>query len=391
MASKSLDHNVFQNVFHENQDDGEPNTNETFNFSNYLRSKLNSKIHKSIAFAMSIILIITLIILSKTLQNLFDGMDDGVSMKNLLNLRLYTHNIRNDNPNPDGERFWLERKKLVTSSIRFHTENTGSSVIGLQEVLYNQLEDILEILNLGQDENDWTYYGVGREDGIKKGEFAPILYKKSQWELVESRTFWLSETPDIPSVGWDSALERIVTMVTLEFKKNPTFIINVFCTHFDHIGVIGRRESAKLIMDRMENYNDYPSFLLGDFNTQPTDEPYHILKSHGIKDSRTLATELQSYGHTGTFTGFDINNEVNTIIDYIWAPSWSTNGSTIESSATSTVATPLFPNPDQNGVKFQEISPKTSIILRSYGVLQSYFGYYLSDHRPVVALYELKQ
>jgi endonuclease/exonuclease/phosphatase family metal-dependent hydrolase len=352
--------------------------NKSFNLGAY-QDRQNARKHKTIAFVTSLVLIVALIVLCKVLRGILqDSRDTVVDSMTPLSLQLITHNIRNDNRNPEeGERFWEDRRKLVTSSLKFHTQQAAASVIGLQEVLYNQLEDILELLNDGNDEADWTYYGIGRTDGVKAGEFAPIIYKQSQWELIGNRTFWLSETPDVPSIGWDSVMERIVTMVTLRSRAAPSHTINVFCTHFDHRGVQGRAESAKLIIDRMENYNDYPSFLLGDFNTQPRDPPYQILKKHGIKDSRTLATAGQTYGHAATFTGFDKAHEVNTIIDYIWAPSWATNSLAPADAATTAAAA--------SG------RTKTTIALTSFGVLHSHFGFYLSDHRPVLATYNLQK
>ncbi|GEQ69193.1 hypothetical protein JCM33374_g2864 [Metschnikowia sp. JCM 33374] len=199
-----------------------------------------------------------------------------------LKLRLYTHNIRYDNKNlTPGERPWELRRPLVSESIENNTSG-GPSVVCLQEVLFNQLEDILADLNTN---NNWEYFGVGRKDGIKTGEYAPILYKTADWALESSRTYWLSETPDKPSVGWDAALERIVTEVVLKSKRNGQRV-KVLNTHFDHKGVKARRESVKLIIRKMQVGHE-PSFLCGDFNTQPTDEPYSILKGTEYMDSRT--------------------------------------------------------------------------------------------------------
>lgn len=260
------------------------------------------------------------------------------------NIRLYTNNIRYDNRNLDnGENYWEKRQPLVSESIRFHTQS-GPSVVCLQEVLHNQLEDILGNLNSGADPKLWGYYGVGRTDGKKLGEFSPIFFKNTQWELVSSNTWWLSETPEKPSRGWDAVLERIVTVVVLKSKATNQKV-KVLNTHFDHIGVKARRELAKLIMSKMEQGPE-PAFLCGDFNTEPTDEPYKLLLASGFKDSRTQGVV---YGYNTTFSGFNRNNEANTIIDYIWAG---------------------------NGTQWQD-----------YGVLPNYFDFYMSDHRPVVADY----
>lgn len=259
-----------------------------------------------------------------------------------MKVRLYTNNIRYDNRNiGQGEQYWEKRQPLVSESIRFHTQ-PGNSVVCLQEVLHNQLEDILG--NLNQKSDLWQYYGLGRTDGHTRGEYSPIFWRKTDWELVSSKTFWLSPTPDRPSKGWDAVLERIVTVVVLKSKESGKKI-KVLNTHFDHVGVTARRELVKLIMSKMD-LGPEPAFLCGDFNTQPTDEPYRILLSSGFKDSRIQG---ESYGYNSTFSGFNRNHEDNTIIDYIWAG---------------------------NNTAWQ-----------AYGVVPNYFDYYMSDHRPVVADY----
>lgn len=257
-------------------------------------------------------------------------------------VRLYTNNIRYDNGHPEpGEPVWKERAPLITESIHFHTAG-GTSVVCLQEVLHNQLEDILKNLN---ENEEWEYYGVGRTDGKTAGEYSPIFFKTADWKLISSNTYWLSETPEKPSRGWDAALERIVTVVILQSRKLNKQI-KVLNTHFDHQGVKARAELARLIMSKMEI--GPPAFLCGDFNTEPTDEPYKLLSQSGFKDSRIQGLV---YGFHSTFSGFNKDHEDNTIIDYIWAG----NGTT----------------------------------WRSYGVVPNNYGKYMSDHRPVIADYDV--
>lgn len=318
-----------------------------------------------------------------------------------VNVRIYTNNIRFDNKHyPDeGEQPWKVRKVQVINSIDFHTSFLGhANVVCLQEVLHHQLEDIL--FGLGQNQGDWTYYGVGRTDGATRGEYAPVLFKNSDWRVLENSTYWLSETPWKPSRGWDAALERIVTMVTLQSRMNPLIKINVFNTHFDHRGKRARRMSSRLIIDKMENYNDYPSFLCGDFNTQPKDEPYGILKKAGFKDSRTLVDWKYSYGHESTFTGFDKENQVNTIIDYVWSPYFTKpnfkefggggGGGGLDDKEEEQVN-------DYDAFKSNNFFNLDhhlyyDIQLDNFGIMHNHYkGYYFSDHRPVVATYEIKR
>lgn len=271
--------------------------------------------------------------------------DMGLPVASALKIRLYTNNIRYDNKNlVSGEHSWSEREPLVTESIRFHTQ-AGPSVVCLQEVLRNQLEDILGDLNL-ENKNEWDYYGVGRTDGKYKGEYAPILYRNADWNAVEKKTYWLSPTPDKPSKGWDAALERIVTTVILELKHNGQRV-KVLNTHFDHKGVEARRELVKLSMSKME-LGPEPPFLCGDFNTEPKDEPYKLLSKSGFKDSRVQG---KTYGYKSTFSDFNRQHEANTIIDYIWAGDHSQ--------------------------------------WHTYGVVPNYFDFYMSDHRPVIADYTI--
>lgn len=271
----------------------------------------------------------------------FTCLISSTPIENPINVRLYTNNIRYDNKTPTvGEKPWSSRKTLISQSIENNTE-IYPSVVCLQEVLHNQLEDILSYLN--RHGNEWSYFGVGRTDGKKNGEYSPIFFRLKDWELFSSNTYWLSETPDIPSIGWDAALERIVTEVVLKNRSNGK-TIKVLNTHFDHKGVIARRNLVKLILSKMGKEN-MPSFLCGDLNTEPSDEPYTILKKTNYQDSRT--TEHNADENQFTFTGFgDVRG---TIIDYIWA------------------------------------DPKAQ--WQSYQVLPNFFGFYMSDHRPVIADY----
>lgn len=258
-------------------------------------------------------------------------------------VRLYTHNIRYDNRNPDaGEPYWEVRQPKVAKSIQFHTQ-PGPAVVCLQEVLHNQLTDLLSALN--KDEK-WSYYGVGREDGATGGEFAPILFKDAHWTLVRAETSWLSPTPERPSTGWDAALPRIVTEVVLRLKTSKKRI-KVMNTHFDHAGVVARRKLAEMIAKKM-SLGLEPAFLCGDFNTEPSAEPYQVLNGTGFKDSRVQG---EGYGYLSTFSGFDRETEQNTIIDYIWAGDHAT--------------------------------------FKDYGVESNHFDFYMSDHRPVIADYSI--
>ncbi|GIT35524.1 MAG: hypothetical protein Ct9H300mP4_18430 [Gammaproteobacteria bacterium] len=113
--------------------------------------------------------------------------------------------------------------------------------------------------------------GVGRDDGKKKGEFCAIYFDTTRYVLSKNSTFWLSETPDTISVGWDAALERICTYGLFKDRITKKEFLGFFKTHFDHIGVVAREKSSELILKRIDKINrqSLPVVLMGDFNSTP--------------------------------------------------------------------------------------------------------------------------
>src|SRR5688572_29691767 len=144
-------------------------------------------------------------------------------------IRVMTFNIRYDEPQ-DKENAWPNRKELVASMIRFH----HADLVGVQEALARQLKDLETLLP------DYSWVGVGRADGKAAGEFSAVLYRKNRFKHLESSTFWLSETPQVPSAGWDAALPRIATWIKLRdlqtgkilFKGRPILPIGLTFSFF---------------------------------------------------------------------------------------------------------------------------------------------------------------
>lgn len=228
-----------------------------------------------------------------------------------LNIRIYCHNVRVDTKNlMKGERHWTDRREGVCAGIFYNTRDCPT-LVGLQEVKHNQLHDIL--YGLG---SDWTYFGVGRDDGKTAGEFAPILYKRSEWQLIASETYWLSDSPYGPSVGWDAKHPRIVTVVTLRHLGLGK-VINLLNTHYDHVGNQARVRASKLIVEIMKQL-DGISVLCGDFNSEKHEEAYKTLSYCGLLD--TAQNCQQRAGFEFTDTGFDRNRGEKSI-DFIWCPS----------------------------------------------------------------------
>jgi len=219
-------------------------------------------------------------------------------------LKAITYNIRYDNPN-DGESAWQNRKESMVDFLK----EEAADLIGLQEVLKNQFD------YLGLGLSKYGIVGVGREDGRDKGEFSPVLYKKGRLKLVASKTVWLSETPNKPSIGWDAALERIATICLFELIGGSKQLL-VVNTHYDHKGEAARLNSSKLILSEIRNnYSGIPLILMGDFNSEPDTETVKVFNDV-FRDS----FECIERGVPGiTFAGFTNTNYTSgSRIDYIF-------------------------------------------------------------------------
>lgn len=191
---------------------------------------------------------------------------------------------------------------------------TEADVIGTQELYHNQLQDILKACP------QYHSAGVGRDDGKTKGEYAAILYNKELFSLKDSGTFGLSDQPEqIGKKGWGAACPRICTWVKLQCIADNKELL-VFNTHFDHVSMLARQESSKLIVKKMREIADGESaVLMGDFNATPMSETYKtITEVLQLNDARIIARK--QYGPTWSFNGFAYGNgERNgNIIDHIF-------------------------------------------------------------------------
>jgi endonuclease/exonuclease/phosphatase family metal-dependent hydrolase len=263
-----------------------------------------------------------------------------------LELNVMTFNIRLDTSS-DSLNAWMYRKDVAARIIK----NQDADIVGTQEVLINQLNDLKSRLP------EYNSLGVGRADGKEKGEFSAILYKKDRFKVIDSGTFWLSETPEVPGVkGWDAACERIATWGILEDIKSGKqfFAMN---THLDHIGKIARSEGVNLILDRIGKLNKGLSVILtGDFNIRPDNpaiervidksNPNHLVHTKDVAETKS--------GLQGTFHGYGkIPEERRSFIDYIF------------------------------------VGESTKVL--SHNVIpEELDGVYISDHAPVAAKIRLK-
>ena len=224
---------------------------------------------------------------------------------NAQNLKVMTYNIRLDIA-IDGENDWSHRKDFFTSQIQFYEPD----VFGIQEATPNQVIDISNALS------QYNHIGIGRE-GVGKGESSNIYYKKERFSVSNETTFWLSETPNEISKGWDAACNRVCTFALFEdLKSNKSFW--VFNTHLDHIGEVARTKGIELILSKIEavNIQKLPVIFMGDFNSEPNENRILELKKI-MNDSRELSVE-KPFGPFGTFNNFEYNEPATKQIDYIF-------------------------------------------------------------------------
>ena len=212
-------------------------------------------------------------------------------------LKIMSYNIKLDYPK-EGKNSWTNRKPFMVNQIKFYEPD----VLGVQEAMPNQMKDLDSLLT------DYSFVGVGRDDGKDEGEYSAIFYKKNDLEVVKSSTFWLSQTPNKVSMGWDAVCNRVCTYALFQHKKTKeTFW--VFNTHFDHVGEVARQKSATLILERISTLNtkNYPVLLMGDFNLEPDSKPIQIITST-LDDSKNIAK--LAFGPEGTFNGFHFDKTV---------------------------------------------------------------------------------
>lgn len=258
-------------------------------------------------------------------------------------LKVMSFNLKNAY-RKKGPNIWEKRRDMAASIFEFHQV----VVSGLQEALIRQINDLEDRLP------DYDWLGVGRDDGKNEGEFNPIFYRKDRLQVKKNDTFWLAEKTDEPGkMGWDAACSRIVTWARfLDKKTGQEFYF--FNTHFDHEGQEAQKKSAVLLLAKIDDIaGDLPVIVTGDFNVQPSSEPYHILtdsrNEKSLQDSKSVAVKPH-HGPDSTFHGFKglDNQKQENRIDYIFV---------------------------KNGVK----------VLQEGVLCDRLEGRYVSDHFPVLA------
>jgi|SRR6218665_3410118 len=221
-------------------------------------------------------------------------------------VKVMSYNIRVDFGG-DGANNWEFRREFLAQQLQFYEPD----FIGTQEGKAHQLNYIDSTLV------DYKYIGISRDNSKTEGEFTAIFYNTKKFKLVHDDTFWLSETPDKKSKGWDAAYERICTYGLFEdLKSKKRFYI--FNTHLDHIGITARTKSAQLIVEKMKttNIKNLPLIFTGDFNSEDNTEAYKTITVY-LNDTKKIS-QSKPFGPSGTFSAFEFQKPVTLLIDYIF-------------------------------------------------------------------------
>lgn len=231
------------------------------------------------------------------------GLSHPATAQDAESVRAMSYNIRvdvaSDRPN------WETRRPHLARQIAFFDPD----FLGVQEARGDMVAWLAEELPA------YDRYGVGRDDGGPDGESTTLFWKRDRFERVNVETLWCSPTPRRPSKGWDAAYPRTITRVVLRDRADGR-LWDVTNTHFDHVGVVARRECAELVAS-LEPADGASVVVMGDFNAGPDTEPYRLIVASGLRDARAISPVV--FGPEGTFNAFDIANDNDGVaIDHIF-------------------------------------------------------------------------
>lgn len=285
-------------------------------------------------------------------------------------LKVGSYNIRYHN---EGDSIrgngWQQRLPYICDILNYEQPE----VFGAQEVLVDQLHDLLRLLP------DYDYIGIGRDDGKEAGEYEAIFYNRKKVRLLNQGHFWLSENPDRPGLGWDAVCIRICSWGKFKdcVSGKKFFYFNL---HMDHVGIVARREAAKLVVQKIRDIaQGAPVVLTGDFNVDQTNEIYTVFTESGLLKDCFIAAE-RKLAPNGTFNSFDPDLKTESRIDHIFvSPQTKVERYAVRTDCYWTVRTDDESLVSKKGFDApQEIS------------FQSYERRTPSDHYPVFAKIKLR-
>jgi endonuclease/exonuclease/phosphatase family metal-dependent hydrolase len=219
-------------------------------------------------------------------------------------LAVMSFNIRYGTAN-DGENHWLKRREQLFALLR----EQQADVVGLQEALHGQIEEILQAVP------GYDYVGVGRGDGRRAGEYAAILYRTARLRARRSDTFWFSDTPGVvKSASWGNQIERICTWAYFEDRDGPSFYL--YNVHLDHQSQPSRERSAALLLERIRARDPKaPAVVTGDFNAGEDNAAAAAMRASFVDSFRVLHPDARE---VGTFNGFKPGQTAGDKIDFVF-------------------------------------------------------------------------
>jgi endonuclease/exonuclease/phosphatase family metal-dependent hydrolase len=299
-------------------------------------------------------IVAVLALVSCSRENNGDGNDDGSDIHETDlqkypgkgEIKIMSFNVRcstSKETNPYNG--WDFRKDACLEMIR----DQKPSLIGFQEAVFDTqwsfFKDSLA--------KNYEGFGVGRNDGMEKGECMGILFRKSDIKKIDGGTFWLSETPDKPSRAdsWGAGNYRSATWGIFEDIATG----NKFCYINTHLDLVSsaRTKEMELISERFSMYNpdNYPQFLSADFNTTQNDKIFDYIEP-GMLNSRDEAPEDKTDENT-TYNG------------------WG----------------------DAGGKIIDDIFGSAKVTVNEYHTVYESYGdaAYLSDHYPIYAIFKFNK
>lgn len=225
----------------------------------------------------------------------FDNKTDDV-------IRVMTFNVRCTNLGAVPK---FARHTVVADTII----NSNADSFGVQEATPSWMKYLSKTL-----EDKYDFVGGGRNNGKNSGEYSAVFYLKDKYNLVDSGTFWLSETPETPSKGWDASFKRICTWAVLENKETGVKYVH-FNSHFDHNGEEARLNSVDLILDKISEYNNLPVVFTADMNIKEGTSAYtRMLEDKTLVDTKYSAEDTMNYL---TFHDLTPSEHEESILDYV--------------------------------------------------------------------------